>query len=173
MDADRSEFGELNEFLDDSITLPLPGRNGKTKVYEIPAVDGETGLWAERLFAEIMKAHEGGKPDAGKLDDGDERIFYERMLGDTLGEMIADGVKWPRISHAAMTVYTWTTTNRDTAVKYWDAGGNPESVRPAGNRASRRASAAAARSTKKRASGSGTKARKTSAKSKGSPGRKS
>lgn len=172
--ADRNEFGELDDFIDDSITLPgVPGRDGK-KDYDVEAVDGADGIWAQRLLAEVERARESGDADAGKLDDGDERLLYQRMLGPVMDQMIADGVKWPRISHAAMTVYFWTTVGRDKAVAYWKSGGDPERLSPAGNRASRRASAAAERTTRKRASGSGTKAPKTSArKSKASPGKKS
>jgi len=161
--ARDDEFGELDEFVDDSITLPVPGKDG-TKAYVIPSVDGKTGLWAQRLLEEVERARETGDADAGKLDDGDERLLYERMLGPVLGEMLDDGVRWQKISHAAMTVFFWTTAGRDKAIQYWRAGGDPERLRSAGNRASRRASEGAARTTRKRASGNGTKARKSSAK---------
>jgi len=167
MAARDDEFGELNEFLDDSITLPVPGKEG-TKSYVIPSVDGKTGLWAQRLLDEVERARDAGEADAGKLDDGDERLLYERMLGPVLDEMLEDGVKWQKISHAAMTVFFWTTASREKAVQYWRAGGDPERLRSAGspNRASRRASAAAARTTRKPGSTSGTKAPKGSAKKK-------
>lgn len=159
------EFGELSEFLDDSITLPVPGKDG-TKDYVIPSVDGKTGLWAQHLLEEVERAREDGNPDAGKLDDGDERLLYERMLGPVLGTMLDDGVRWQTISHAAMTVFFWTTAGRDAAIKYWKAGGSPERLRSAGspNRASRRASAAAANTTRKQGSTSGTRASKGKAK---------
>lgn len=162
--GEANEFGELDEFLDDSITLPIGGRD-----YVIPSVPGKDGLWAQRLLEEVDRAKKAGDADAGKLDDGDERMLYQRMLGPVFDEMLADDVKWQRISHAAMTVFFWTTSSRETAVKYWKAGGSPERLRSAGspNRASRRASAAAARTTQKRASTSGTKARKGSPKKKG------
>ena len=164
-------FKELDEFLDDSLTLPIGG-----KAYEVPAVPGRDGLWAQKLLAEVERAKDAGQADAGKLDDGDERLLYQRMLGPVFDEMLTDGVSWQRISHAAMTVFFWTTADRDTAEKYWTAGGDPERLGSAGspNRASRRASAAAANTTRKRASTSGTKAAKTSARKKpGSPGKKS
>ena len=87
MAARDDEFGELNEFLDDSITLPVPGKDG-TKSYVIPSVDGKTGLWAQRLLDEVERARDAGEADAGKLDDGDERLLYERMLGPVLDEML-------------------------------------------------------------------------------------
>ena len=161
-------FEELDDFLDDSLTLPMGG-----KEYVVPAVPGRDGLWAQRVLEEVERAKKEGDADAGKLDDGDERLLYQRMLGPTFDEMLADGVTWQRISHAAMTVFFWTISSRDTAVKYWRAGGDPERLRPAGNRRSRRASEAAERTTRKQGSGSGTKARKTSAKGKKSRGGKS
>lgn len=169
MAARDDEFGELSEFLDDSITLPVPGKDDLSKPYVIPSVDGKTGLWAQHLLEEVDRAREAGNPDAGKLNDGDERLLYERMLGPVLDEMLDDGVKWQKISHAAMTVFFWTTAGREKAIQYWRAGGDPERLRSAGspNRASRRASEAAARKTRKRASTSGTRASKTKGKKKG------
>lgn len=166
-------FGEVDEFLDDVLELPIGG-----KTYVIEAVDGETGLWAQRIVETLQAARKAGDVDAGKLSDGDERILVERMLGDTLNEMLADGVKWPRISHAGMTAFFWTTMDQETAEAYWKSGGNPEAARSAEStppRASRRASGGAASSMRSRASTSGTRAPKTSAarKTRGSAGRTS
>lgn len=167
-----AKFEELEEFEDDVLELPIHG-----KTYAIPAVDGATGLWAQRLLETVEAARAEGDIDAGKLDDKDERILYERMLGDALDEMLADGVNWQRIGHCAMTVFFWTTTTRQQAEAFWKAGGDPERARSAAspNRASRRASAAAASKTPSRASTSGTRAPKTSAarKTRGSAGPKS
>lgn len=156
-------FKELDEFLDDSLPLPIGG-----KTYAVPAVSGRDGLWAQRVVEEVQRAKEAGEADAGKLDDGDERMLYQRMLGPVFEEMLDDGVTWQRLSHAAMTVFFWTTVSREAAEKYWESGGNPEAPTSAGspNRASRRASAAAANKTRSRASSSGTKARKGSARKK-------
>ncbi|GAA2298283.1 hypothetical protein GCM10010402_66100 [Actinomadura luteofluorescens] len=169
--ADRQdEFEELEEFIDDTLPLPIHG-----KTYVIPAVDGKTGVWAQKILAEIERAKDAGQADAGKLNDGDERILIERMLGPVLDEMVEDEVKWPRISHAGMTVFFWTVVDRAAAAKYWKSGGDPEALGSAAgqNRRSRRASEAAERTTRKRASTSGTKARKTSAKKSASRGAKS
>ncbi|TDD90772.1 DUF7426 family protein [Actinomadura rubrisoli] len=154
-------FTELDEFFDDTITLPIGG-----KPYIIDGVSGEDGLWAQRLVDAIERAKKEEDVDVGKLDDGDERLLYQRMLGDTFDEMLSDKVKWAKIGHAAMTVFFWTTQNKTVAEQYWQAGGDPEalgSAEPTPNRASRRASAAAARSTRSPAPTNGTRARSTSA----------
>lgn len=165
-------FEELDDFLDDSLTLPINGRD-----YVIPAVPGKDGLWAQRVLEEVERAKKDGDADAGRLDDGDERLLYQRMLGPVFDEMLDDGVTWQRISHAAMTVFFWTTSSRETAEKYWKSGGDPERLRSAGStprQGSRRASAAAGSTTRSPGSTSGTKAAKTSArKSKVSAGKKS
>lgn len=169
-------FKDLDEFLDDGssgLELPIGG-----KVYKVPDLDGPTGLWAERLAAALGRDDDEG---ADALDDGDERILAERMLGSALEEMVADGVAWPKIRIAGMTAFFYHVDQPEAARRYWEAGGNPEAAGPAEeetqpNRASRRASAAAARTTRKRASGSGTKAKASkpsSGKKAGSPGRKS
>ncbi|TYK47153.1 DUF7426 family protein [Actinomadura decatromicini] len=158
----ENEFEDVDELFDSSLTLPING-----KKYRIPAVSGFDGLWAQRVVEEIRKAKAGGDVDAGKLNDGDERLLYERMLGPALDEMLKDGVEWERIGHAGMTMFLRTTASREDAQAYWKAGGDlPEADGSAGspNRATRRASAAAARSTKKQGSTSGTRARKGSAK---------
>lgn len=170
-------FKDLDEFLDDGssgLELPIGG-----KVYKVPDLDGPTGLWAERLAAALGRDDDDG---ADALDDGDERILAERMLGSALEEMVSDGVAWPKIRIAGMTAFFYHVDQPEAARRYWEAGGNPEAAGPAQeegtqpNRASRRASAAAARTTRKRASGSGTKAKASkpsSGKKAGSPGRKS
>ncbi|WP_242908669.1 DUF7426 family protein [Actinomadura terrae] len=165
-----AEFEDIDEVFDSSLTLPING-----KKYRIPPVSGLDGLWAQRVVEEIRKAKNGGDVDAGKLNDGDERLLYQRMLGPVFEEMLADGVKWDRISHAGMTMFLWTTATHDDAESYWKAGGDiPEALGSAEstpNRASRRASAAAERTTKRQVSTSGTRAPKTSAaKRSASPG---
>jgi hypothetical protein len=165
-----AKFEELEEFGDDVLELPIHG-----VTYVIPAVDGATGLWAQRLLETVEAAKEAGDVDAGQLDDDDERLLYQKMLGPTFDEMLDNGVNWQRLGHAAMTVFFWTTTTREQAEAYWKAGGDPNRARSAAspNRASRRASAAAARTTRSRASTSGTKASPTSRKTRGSAGRTS
>lgn len=170
-------FKDLDEFLTGSSGLELPIGG---KVYAIPDLDGPTGLWAQRMWEDIGRARAGGDEEAGKFDDADERLLVERMLGSALEEMLGDGVTWTRIQTAGMTAYLYFAVGEEAARKYWEAGGDPEAMSPATetppNRASRRASAAAARTTRKAASGSGTKAKASkpsSGKKAGSPGRKS
>lgn len=165
-------FRDLDEFFADFLELPIGG-----KTYRVPDVPAADGLWAQRIVEEIRKAKRAGDADAGKLDDGDERLLYQRMLGPVFDEMMADGVGWSKVTHAGMTAFIWATNDREAAEKYWESGGDPEALGSAGstqNRASRRASAAAARTTQKRASTSGTKAPSSSAarKTRGSAGTK-
>ncbi len=152
-------FEDLAHFSDGrTLELPIDGR-----VYVIEDVDGETGLWAQKLMELGAAAHAGKDVDGSVLDDEQESDAFKRLLGSALDDMLADGVKWDRIKHVFYTTLIWVTSDEKTAEKIWasygkgDAEGEEE-ARP--NRAYRRASAAAARTTKSPARGSGTRASK-------------
>lgn len=166
-------FKDLREFsAGRHIDLPIDG-----VTYRINDVDGETGLLIQRLMDAAFAAMQDGDAaeldlDDELLDDASEISSYERVLGDAYQQMIDDGVGWTDIKTAAMTTMLWIYTDEDTACKFWEAGGDLSKVEgkapaPAGaNRASRRASSAAARKTRSRASTSGTRASRSTAKTK-------
>ncbi len=154
-------FKDLGEFADDPVLeLPIDGR-----IYVVHGVDGETGLWAQRLLDMGMAAMAGKEVDGSKLDDDEERDVYARLLGGTFQELLDAGVTWERIKHVAYTALLWIASSMSTAEEFWatwgkqDAEGEEEALEP--NRASRRASAAVARTTKSPARTSGTRASKT------------
>lgn len=170
-------FKDLREFSQGRfIDLPIDG-----VTYRINDVDGETGLLVQRLMDAAFAAMQDGDAaeldlDEELLDDASEISSYERVLGDAYQQMLEDGVGWSDIKTAAMTTMLWIYTDEDTASKFWEAGGDLSKVEgkapaPAANRASRRASSAAARKTRSRASTSGTRAsRSTTARKAKAPG---
>ncbi|MFB4320673.1 hypothetical protein [Actinomadura sp. 21ATH] len=167
-----SDWKDLDDFLDEEyLELPIQGR-----VYRIEDVDGETALRVRRLAKigqEAAAARKAGRPvdeSAVVLDDADEDLLYERVLGEAYEQMRADGVKNSRIKMAAQTAMVWIISDKDSARAFWEAGGDPEATGPAPNRASRRASAASARKTPSRASTKSTRASKSTAAARRSPG---
>lgn len=148
-------FKELSEFSDGRrITLPIRGKD-----YVIEDVDGETGLWCQRLW----DAAHGDDSEAALLDDEQERTLYVRVLGDTLTQMKADGVRWGDIRHAGQTAYIWVVHGEAAAEAYWEGalgnGGDDQGEASTPDKpASRPASGGAESTTKSRASGSGTRA---------------
>lgn len=160
-------FKDLDEFFDDSLRLPVGGRE-----YVIAAPTAETGLWCQQIIERgadaRRRAEAGEEPKEGDtLDDTAEKELYQRVLGPVYDEMIEVGLSWPKIKHVGYTAFFWCAGNKDTAEKYWESGGDPEALARLGtNRQQRRASGspkkaggAAAKSTKSRASTSGTKKR--------------
>ncbi|NUQ88962.1 MAG: hypothetical protein HOQ43_10920 [Glycomyces artemisiae] len=147
-------FKDLDEFYSSSLPLPISG-----KVYIIRDVDAKTGLWMTRMFEAGIAAHQGKTPaDVPVLDDDEEKTLYERALGERVyDEMMADGVSWGKLKHAAITAMMWHVGNIAAAERFWEAGADPEAGREAtGTRASRRASKAVAKSAPSRASRSTT-----------------
>lgn len=152
-------FKDLDEFFDDTLRLPVGG-----KWYVVPPPSAETGLFCQQLMEAGLDAANGADVDAANLDDVGEEDLYRRVLGSTLDELRTDGVTWPKIKHCGITAFLWIAANKETAEKFWESGGgdHPESEAP--NRATRRATAAVARSTQSRGSASGTSRKTTQAK---------
>lgn len=157
-------FKDLREFSDGRhIDLPIDG-----VTYRINDVDAETGLLVQRLMDAGVQAGQAGRPldlDEDLLDDAQELSTYESVLGDAYQEMLDNGVGWADLKRAAMTAMVWIYFDEETAERFWESGSAGEAVAPATgqppsgvNRAARRASSAAARTTRKRASTSGTRA---------------
>lgn len=145
---------DLTAFLEDD-SLQYPGVPSKThpdgKDYRVSSPDAATGLWLASLGTAGMVAAEGGELDPEvpglKMDDGQERNLYQRVLGDTYDEMVADGVSWTMLRHIAQDAFLYWAINPAFA----DAAlaGLGEAV-ARDNRAARRAKAKRSGSTTKR-----------------------
>jgi len=159
-----TRFEALDELLDDSLELPVKGRDGQVRTYRIPSPSAESGLRIQRITTLATRLLAGGEaPDAEFLDDQEELDLIHDALGSADEEMQADGVDWAWRRHAGLTAVIWITQGAEAAESYWRAAGDP--TRLAGpNRAERRAAgkstgSAAASKTRSRASTSGTSAR--------------
>ncbi|MER5769550.1 DUF7426 family protein [Streptomyces sp. NPDC001985] len=152
-------FKTLDEFLGDSLDLPIKCRDSKVRTFHIAACSAEDGLRVEKLMETGLRmAADGAEPDAEVLDDAAELDLYRITLGDAHDE-IRSHLDWPRFRHVALTAVIWITQGLDTAEAYWNADGDPSQVGPA-NRTERRASSRVAKSTPKQDSQSGTSTRK-------------
>lgn len=119
-----AKFKDLNDFFDDGLELPIAG-----KLYKIAAPSAETGLYCQRLAEAGVAAANGRDVPEAELDDVRELELYQRVLGPTYDELIADGVSWPRIKHVAITTFMWVAGNEQAAQTYWEQG--PEAQAPA------------------------------------------
>jgi hypothetical protein len=149
-------FKVLEEFLGDSLDLPVRCLDGEVRTFHIPGPSAEDGLKVEKLMETGLKmaAAPDAEPDTAALDDLAELNLYEAALGDTFGDLRAH-LDWPRFRHVALTAVIWISQGLDAAENFWNSGGDPSQTGPA-NRAERRASSRAAKSTPSRASRSGT-----------------
>lgn len=161
------QFGDLTEFLDPTLPLPIAGT-----VYEVPAVDAETGLRLQALWEAGVAASQGEDVHgSAELDDLAERDLYRDALGPAFEQMVAARVPWPWVKHAAQTAFVWNTAGRDAALAHWRSPGKrqarkqPGDHKPAtGKRAASKRTAAASK-TRARASTAGTTSRKGGRKS--------
>lgn len=159
-------FDALDEYLDDSLTLPgVKGVDGTVREYTIPAPSAEDGLRIQRIMTSATRAVQAAESnqqplpaDSAVLDDEAESDLFTLALGKSLFDDLKAEVSWPTLKHIAMTAVMWITADLDTAERFWTTGGAPS--QPAPNRAARRAegSSAAASKTRSRGSTSGTKA---------------
>ncbi|MEV8600440.1 hypothetical protein AB0465_11240 [Streptomyces griseoviridis] len=157
------DFQHLDEFLDDYLELPVPGRDGQTRVYRIEDPAAEDGIKIEQITTLAARLAAGGTaPDTPVLSDEEERDLYRMCLGDAYDQLLADGVKWTPFKHVSLTAMFWITADKETAAEFWRTGTQQGK---AGNRAARRAQAkpapsgsAAGSTTQRQGSTSGTKA---------------
>lgn len=151
-------FGDLNEFFDDQLHLPIGG-----VTYDIPSPDYELGLWVTAMVSagiDLQNGLTGTKEGTAKLpqlrfegdeydDDSQESKLYQRLLGDAWPKLRADGVSWPKIKHVAMTAIVWIAIGAEQAEAIWNAGDDPKAVAAAtagnANRAMRRHATASTR----------------------------
>ncbi|WP_053913659.1 hypothetical protein [Streptomyces sp. TP-A0875] len=146
-------FNDVSELLDECLSLPIRGR-----IYTVPAPEAAMGLRTQQLIALAAAAADGQAVtlDDELMSDDEESDFYERLLGSAFDDMVADGVKWPLVKHAAVTSMIWIAQNKDAAERYWNSGGDPSRMAP--NREARRRSGGAS-STRSQGSTSGTSTR--------------
>lgn len=142
-------FKEVGALLSGGLSLPI---NGKT--YKVPPPSARTGLAVQAIMQAAASKADGGRFDEEVLADAAERDLYADVLGPAHAQMVADGVDWPTLKHAATTVMVWIIQDEDAAELYWNSGGDPNRLAP--NRAARRASSAQASTTRSRGSGSST-----------------
>ncbi|MCT9090587.1 hypothetical protein N4G70_17240 [Streptomyces sp. ASQP_92] len=144
-------FEALDELLVESLPLPIGGT-----LYTVPAPTAEVGLRTQALINAAAVAADGGKVDEQVLGDAAERDLYRDVLGTAHDQMVADGVPWPALKHAALTSMVWIAQDKGAAERFWNAAGDPSRLAP--NRAARRQSDAAS-TTRSRGSSSGTSTR--------------
>lgn len=140
-----SENTQLQEFLDDD-GIELPPIKSKAhpegKAYFVESPDFQTGLTLQSLSSIAQRLANGIEVDPEeakklKFSDGEEEQGFSKMvLGDTLDEMIADGVKWGPIRNAVQYVFAYYAMSKAHARKLVQAAG-PKDQAPA-NRAERR-----------------------------------
>ncbi|MFF9284870.1 DUF7426 family protein [Streptomyces griseosporeus] len=146
-------FDALSELLDESLALPIGG-----KTYRIPAPSAETGLRVQAIMQAAAVAADGGQVDRELIADAAERDLYRDVLGTAHAELVADGVSWPMLKHAAVTAMVWIVQDKAAAERYWNAAGDPNRLAP--NRQARRSSSGTASSTRSRGSTSSTTRRR-------------
>jgi hypothetical protein len=155
---------DLSSFLDDdAIDVPIDG-----KTYRVESPDAKTGLFLASLANVGVKAAAGGEVDQADvdkldLDDDEERDFMQMVLGDTLAELVADGVSWTKIQRLSRYCFIHFAVGEEAADDALKSGALSGEA-PAPNRAKRRAaSRGGATTTKRLASTAGTTSTKTPA----------
>ena len=155
-------FEALDDFLNDGITLPVRGKDGRIREYHIADPSAEAGLRIDRITTLVAQLSAGmAAPEQPVLDDDEERDLYRLCLGESYQQLKAD-LSWSMFKHVALTVMMWISSDEDTALEYWKTGEAPGKA--GRNRAERRqtlrASSAkgAANGTRSPVSTSGTKA---------------
>lgn len=129
-------FPELTRFQqslnNEPIELPV---DGKTYSFS-PDIPADTGLTIMRLREETTKftiaiiAGQTPDPNAELLDDKSEALLIRDLLGDTLAEMTADGLRWPKIERVGKTLIAWHIFGAEHALKTWTGGGDADPPAP-------------------------------------------
>lgn len=146
---------EAAAWLSGDLILPIAG-----KKYAVPEFDAELGMRVEV----ILNAGAGKLSERSKqiLDDEAERDLYRDVLGPAFDRMVADGVSWPRLKHAALTAMYHFNVSPTFAEAFWNGGPGEGKAVGTGSRPATRRRTAVASTTKSRASSSGTRSRRSS-----------
>jgi hypothetical protein len=136
---------ELQEFFDDD-GLTLPPIKSKAhpegKEYTVESPDYDTGLLLQQLASIATRLSNGievSEDEARRLkfNDDEEQSFAKMVLGDTLAEMLEDGVRWAPIRAAVQYCFTYYGMGAKQAEKLVQSA-SPKAPAPA-NRGARRA----------------------------------
>lgn len=134
---------DLSTYLDDdSVTIPgIPSKaHPDGRDYTITSPDAKTGMRLAAMADLGIKAHAGTVSEADvaalQLDDDEERDLYRMVLGDTLDELVADGVSWARIQKLGRYLFVHYSMGEEAAAEAVNRSGG--ATAPA-NRAARRA----------------------------------
>ena len=122
-----ANFGAISEFVDDSLTLEVPLKNGKTKEYTIPAPDAKTLI---RLFA--IREIQASKDDTSKRDL--QRVaglsftsqFDDPLTPELVERMGKDGVPGKALQRAAVAALYFFTGSPDVAELIWSGKAQPQ-----------------------------------------------
>jgi hypothetical protein len=135
---------DLSAFFDDG-ALEYPGIRSTAhpdgKTYKVPSPDARTGAWLASIAELGVRSASGAEmaqEDAAKLklDDEQERTWYQRILGPAYDEMIADGVAWVMLKRVGDDAYLCFGLDEDVADMVLASQGEPQAR---ANRATRRA----------------------------------
>lgn len=135
-------FRDLDEFLEaEPLVLPIGG-----KEYAFPSdISARTWLRVQRIGPQMdraLAAKQAGEPfdaDAEALSDVDSDELLAELCGDTLEEMLDDGLTSTQLKLVLATLLVFHLTDREHAEAIWNAQGEA----PAPNRAARRSQAPA------------------------------
>jgi hypothetical protein len=157
-------FRDLDEFQhrDEPIVLPIRGVE-----YVFPSsISARTWLKVQRVGGKLSG---GAAPDEVAVSDAEADELRAELCGDTLEEMLADGVTSRELQIVLTTLMAFHLSDpasaRKNAEAVWEAQGEPQ----APNREARRAKKPAAKSTPSRGSHAGSSAAKKRAE-RASPG---
>jgi len=130
-------FRDLDEFLaPEPLVLPIRGKD-----YVFPAeISGATWLRVQSLGAQVqqaVRARDAGEefdPDVTAISDMDQDELLAELCGDTLKEMLDDGLTSTHLKAVLATLMAFHMSDRESAEAVWNASGEA----PAPNRETRR-----------------------------------
>lgn len=104
---------------DPVLRLPIKG-----KTYVVQSPNAATGLYVQSMMSAAQLTLSGLAVDAGDarlvLEDDDERNLYQRVLGSTYDELLADGVGWHSIRRAGKAAMLWIHRDEQAAEDFWN-----------------------------------------------------
>lgn len=138
-----TELTDLQDFFDDDgLALPLikSKSHPEGKRYFVESPDYDTGLLLQQLSSIATRLANGievPEEEARRLrfNDDEEQSFAKIVLGDTLQEMLDDGVRWTPIRNAVQYCFTYYGMGPKAAEKLVQS--SPKAPAPT-NRAARR-----------------------------------
>lgn len=139
---------DLGDFLDDdALKLKLTSpKFPDGKEYAIASPDAETGLWLTglaNLGGKVARAQKNGTTvpeedlQALQFDGAKEKDLMQIILGDTLTEMVEDGIAWVKIQRINQYAFAYFAMSPAAAAKGVESGAFLGKA-PQPNRAARR-----------------------------------